>query len=116
VTANGLEWTRGEPKRFASSNVGRRGFCAACGTPLTYEYEGGVDVAIGALDDPTLAPPTVQLNPTDKLPIYEALHTLPGRPPEEAEANQAYLASVASHQHPDHDTANWPPKARHSND
>ena len=37
VSANGLRWTRGEPKRFASSNLIRRGFCADCGTPLTYE-------------------------------------------------------------------------------
>ncbi|WP_353642051.1 GFA family protein [Mesorhizobium sp. WSM2239] len=104
VTAKGLEWTRGEPRRFASSNVARRGFCAACGTPLTYEYEGGIDVAIGALDDPNLAPPTVQLNPADKLPIYDELHRLPGRPPGEQAASDAFLASVESHQHPDHDT------------
>ena len=30
-----LTWTRGEPKRFQSSNHGYRGFCADCGTPLT---------------------------------------------------------------------------------
>mgnify|MGYP006200096753 CR=1 FL=1 len=44
-----LEWTRGEPKRFQSSNVVRRGFCADCGTPLTYEAPDGVAVAAGAL-------------------------------------------------------------------
>ena len=43
-----LEWTRGEPKRFQSSNVVRRGFCADCGTPLTYEAPDGVAVAAGA--------------------------------------------------------------------
>ena len=48
VTAHDLEWTRGEPKRFASSNKVQRGFCAACGTPLTYEYGGPVEVAVGA--------------------------------------------------------------------
>ncbi len=106
VTAKGLEWTRGEPRRFASSNVARRGFCEACGTPLTYEYEGGVDVAIGALDDPNLAPPTVQLNPADKLAVYDELHRLPGRPPDEQAATGAFLASVESNQHPDHDTHN----------
>ncbi|NGO53986.1 GFA family protein [Allomesorhizobium camelthorni] len=112
VTAKGLEWTRGEPKRFASSNVARRGFCAACGTPLTYEYEGGIDVAIGALDDPNLAPPTVQLNPADKLAVYDELHRLPGRPPDEQAASDAFLASVENHQHPDHDTESWPSKER----
>ena len=106
VTAKGLEWTRGEPKRFASSNVAKRGFCEACGTPLTYEYEGGIDVAIGALDDPNLAPPTVQLNLADKLAVYDELHRLPGRPPGEQPPTDAFLASVKSNQHPDHDTPN----------
>ncbi|WP_042674698.1 GFA family protein, partial [Xanthomonas citri] len=37
VSVRGTEfrWTRGEPKRFASSTVVQRGFCADCGTPLT---------------------------------------------------------------------------------
>ena len=47
-----LEWTRGEPKRFRSSNVVQRGFCADCGTPLTYEAPDGVALAAGAFDDP----------------------------------------------------------------
>lgn len=35
VDAGRIEWTRGAPRRFASSNLVRRGFCADCGTPLT---------------------------------------------------------------------------------
>ena len=31
-----LVWTRGAPKVFASSDIAKRGFCADCGTPLTY--------------------------------------------------------------------------------
>jgi hypothetical protein len=108
VGAKGLEWTRGEPERFASSNVVKRGFCAKCGTPLTYEYEGGVEIAIGALDDPELAPPTVELNLADKLSFFAHLAELPGRPEKEAAASDAFLASVVSHQHPDEETAGWP--------
>lgn len=108
VGARGLEWTRGQPARFASSNVVKRGFCAKCGTPLTYEYEGGVEVAIGALDDPELAPPTVELNPADKLSFFAHLHELHGRPEKESAANSAFLASVVNHQHPDEETAAWP--------
>ena len=108
VTAHGLTWTRGAPAKFASSNAATRGFCRDCGTPLTYEYEGGVDVAIGALDDPSLAEPTVQLNPADKQAVFDRLHALPGRPEAEKASNAAYLASVVSYQHPDHDTENWP--------
>src|SRR6476659_8086829 len=69
VTGHGVEWTRGEPTRFRSSNLVRRGFCSACGTPLTYEYDGGTELAIGAFDDPTVAAPTIQVNPADLLPF-----------------------------------------------
>jgi hypothetical protein len=58
----GLTWTQGEPSYFRSSDIARRGFCAACGTPLSYQPdEGPAEVAIGALDDPAavrLAPRT----------------------------------------------------------
>jgi len=112
VTAKGLTWTRGEPSRFASSNVVRRGFCDRCGTPLTYEYEGGIEIAIGALDDPELAPPAIQVNPADKLSFFETLHALPWRLPGESAAVDAFVASVESRQHPDRDTETWPPEAQ----
>lgn len=108
VTANGLEWTRGSPKRFASSNAASRGFCGHCGTPLTYEYESGIDIAIGALDDPELAAPVVQLNPNDRLSFFGHLHALPGRPSAEQAGADAFLVAVLSRQHPDHDTQSWP--------
>lgn len=108
VTAHGLEWTRGRPKTFASSNMVTRGFCADCGTPLTYAYDGGIEVAIGALDTPALAAPVIQVNPTDKQPFADGLAALPIRP-DDAEPHWAALkAAVVSYQHPDHDTAEWP--------
>jgi hypothetical protein len=111
VTAHGLEWTRGRPKHFASSNLARRGFCAECGTPLTYEYESGeAELAIGALDDPALAAPVVQVNPTDKQPFTDALTALPTRPVGAEPEMEEVKARVVSYQHPDHDTAEWPPK------
>ena len=49
----GLVWTRGSPTYFQSSNRARRSFCAACGTPLTFEAEGdAVELAIVAFDQP----------------------------------------------------------------
>jgi len=108
VTARGLEWTRGGPAHFQSSNVVRRGFCAGCGTPLTYEYEGGVEVAIGALDEPARAAPAVQVNPADMLPFFDGLHALPFRKQGDSQAQDAFMRSVIGHQHPDHDTENWP--------
>ena len=56
-----LNWTRGTPGVFQSSNVAQRGFCKDCGTPLTFKFEGDeINVTTGSLDDPTAAPPTVQ--------------------------------------------------------
>ena len=54
VSVRGVQfsWTRGQPRYFQSSNVVRRGFCADCGTPLTYEAPDGVAVAAGAFDEP----------------------------------------------------------------
>ena len=43
----------------------KRGFCAHCGTPLTYEYEGGTEVAIGALDEPAKAAPVKKARPNE---------------------------------------------------
>lgn len=108
VTAKGLEWTRGEPSRYQSSNLVRRGFCEKCGTPLTYEYDDVVDVAIGALDEPARAAPAIQVNPADMLPFFDKLHMLPFRPDSEVASAEAFLASVVSYQHPDYDTEIWP--------
>jgi len=112
VTGDGVVWTRGQPSYFASSNKFRRGFCSACGTPLTYERIGGaadgsVELAIGALDDPGRAPPSRQVNFGSHVPFFADLAALPVRASEDA----AWIAAqgIVTRQHPDHDTASWPP-------
>ena len=114
VSSFDVTWTRGEPKYFGSSDKIRRGFCSECGTPLTYEEidrlpGAEVEIAIGAFDDPTVAPPMIQVNPTDKLAFFDGLAALPVRT-EAPPGWSDYMASLVSHQHPDHDTAVWPPK------
>jgi hypothetical protein len=110
VSAPSLRWTRGAPRRFASSNHAQRGFCAACGTPLTFEPdEGPVEVAIGAFDDPAAIRPVIQHSRETGLPWLAALDSLPARTPREAEQVAPYYASIRSRQHPDHDTPTWPP-------
>ncbi len=54
-----FSWTRGEPSFFESSTAAKRGFCARCGTPLTFAYNdsASLDVTIGSLDDPEVAGP-----------------------------------------------------------
>ena len=114
VTALGLTWTRGEPKIFQSSNRAERGFSNECGTPLTFGVGSSVDVAVCALDDPSVAPPIVQLAPEFRVPWADSLPDLPGRPESEAGKAAAYYASIVSYQHPDYDTDRWPPKGRAS--
>ena len=104
VALDGLIWTRGERKRFRSSNKVWRGFCEACGTPLTWEHTSGpVSVMIGALDDPAAARPTEQLGSSSKLPWADDISVLPTHHPTESRA-AAHLASIESLQHPDRDT------------
>jgi hypothetical protein len=112
VTAKGLTWTRGALKHFQSSKTIRRGFCADCGTPLTFEYPVNgkpfVDVAIATFDRAAEIAPIIQLSPEAALPWTASVTSLPGYPPEEHVSRQAWMNSIATNQHPDHDTEQWP--------
>jgi len=112
VTSYGLTWTRGEPRYFQSSNRVRRGFCADCGTQLTYEYGAEPEVAIGAFDNPEVAGPVIQVNPADKLSFFDGLASLPTRRPDEQLEHETFKTTIVSYQHPDHDSAVWPPERR----
>lgn len=104
VTAHGLVWTRGGPKRFRSSNLVQRGFCADCGTPLTYEPDGfPTEIAICTLDDPASVPPVIQVGVESRLPWFHGLAELPSRPSAETAAAAEFFSRIVSYQHPDHD-------------
>ena len=105
-----LIWTRGEPKKFQSSNAAARGFCANCGTPLTYEAPDGIAIAIGAFDDPTDIVPMVQWGVEAKLPYVDRVPTLPGHDTLADQDGAPFLVKLVSYQHPDRDTDVWPPK------
>ena len=105
-----LTWTRGEPKRFKSSNFAHRGFCGDCGTPLTYEAPDGVALAIAAFDDPASIPPTIQWGTEAKLPYVDAIPQLLGEATMADMESAPFLADLVSYQHPDHDTETWPPE------
>ncbi len=49
-----VAWETAPPATYMSSPFGRRGFCAACGTPLTFDYPDSarIDLTIGSLDAP----------------------------------------------------------------
>jgi len=110
VTAHQIEWTRGAASHFQSSDKIRRGFCSACGTPLTYEADDGVEIAIGTLDDPPLAAPVAQVNAASRQPFFEDLCSLPQVSDDNRAENDAWNAGLTSFQHPDHETAAWPPE------
>jgi hypothetical protein len=101
VTVNlaDLTWTRGAPSRFQSSDAIQRGFCAACGTPLTYEWSADrIDLAVFAFDDPSRVEPVVQLAVEGRPAWMDHLADMPVRPA------LGPSGPVVSRQHPDHDT------------
>lgn len=99
VAVADLVWTRGAPAHFQSSDRVRRGFCAACGTPLTFEWSADqIDLAVFAFDDPSRVEPVVQLAVEGRPAWMDHLADMPVRPP------LGPSGPVVSHQHPDHDT------------
>jgi hypothetical protein len=102
----------GEPKRFRSSSAALRGFCAECGTPLTYEAPDGVALAIGAFDMPEDIAPTVAWGVEAKLPYVDDIAHLPEKDTMGDLASAPFLAELKSFQHPDYDTESWPPEAQ----
>lgn len=108
VTARGIKWTKGERSIFHSSNRNWRGFCSKCGTPLTYEFKSddpdeGIELSIGSLDNPDLAPPTVQVNVDAKRHFVDDLFNLPAVEPMQLAEDEAWNAGVISNQHPNFD-------------
>jgi hypothetical protein len=71
VTRSQLVLLSGEPTSYRSSAGVRRGFCAACGSALTYETTASpatIDITTVSLDDPTLFPPTREVWLDHRLP------------------------------------------------
>lgn len=111
VPRDRFELTRGLLAIFRSSDPVERGFCSACGTPLTFSYRDSdrISVTLGSLDDPTAIPPRAQYGIEARMPWFAELAGLPGSTTE-ADTSGDRLAQIRSsnHQHPDHDTAEWP--------
>ncbi len=106
VTVPEITWTRGALKHFQSSNKVRRGFCGDCGTPLTFEYDGKVDVAIATFDKAATIAPVIQMARNERLPFVDTLARVPVRSDEPA-WRSGWVATIISNQHPDHETDTW---------
>ena len=115
VPREALAWTLGRPAHFRSSAAAERGFCAACGTPLTFRYVHSerIAVSIGSLDEPEKVAPKNQVGIEGRLSWFATLPTLPDdKTTEEDEPALAAKIAASNHQHPDHDTERWPPEPK----
>ena len=106
--------TRGEIAWFQSSDLARRGFCRACGTPMIFDYPDFPDIGVlvGCFDTPSAVPPMVQYGNESRVAWFGDLTGLPGTAPTYAVDPMGYLPRIAAsnRQHPDHDTPHWTPR------
>jgi hypothetical protein len=94
-------FTKGEPKYYRSSAFARRGFCAVCGSPLVFVYDGNPDawILFGSLDHPEDWPltrdaawgQTEHVYIESKVPWYEITDGLP-----QNQANESMVAQAAA--------------------
>jgi hypothetical protein len=103
VARGDFAWVKGRPGIFRSSQAVERGFCAACGTPLSFRYldRDRISISLGSLDDPRAIAPARQYGIEGRLPFLAELSGLPGSRTEDevpAEARER----LKSRQHPDH--------------
>ncbi len=72
--------TQGQMTEFATSPQVLRGFCARCGSSLTYRHElrsGEIDITICTLDVPAALAPTAHIFVQDRLPYVHLSDGLP---------------------------------------
>ena len=102
VPADKFVVTRGSVSTFVSSDIAERGFCASCGTPLSYRSHltGRVLVTIGSFDNPNALAIETQYE------VGTQVHWLPSALSMPTVSIEQWLAGknrkdVGSHQHPD---------------
>lgn len=71
----------GELRVYSSSASGRRTFCAACGTHLTFELTHSdvttIDIALATLDDPEALRPEFHIWTSSQLSWFDTVDNLP---------------------------------------
>lgn len=112
IAKDKLTWTRGAPTFLPTSPTSERGFCNACGTPLTYAVttRDRISVTMYSLDDPSaIAMPHRQIGTESRADWLDGLNDLPGFTTETS-SGANFTPDNDSFQHPDHDTpADWTP-------
>jgi len=94
--------TRGQIATFASSDIAERGFCSACGTPLTYRgvMSRRISVAICSLDEPDAVAPQFQLGAESAVHWLADALAAPNTRTDEWLAREK-IAAIDNRQHPD---------------
>ena len=77
----------GEPSRYASSKIAERGFCARCGTPLSFSYNDSknMDISVGSLDEPDRMKPVMHVGVESRLAHFSIDPDLPTKRVDEFE-------------------------------
>ena len=103
--ADSVEFTRGAVSTFRSSEAVERGFCPACGTPLTFRRVGAdtLGLTLGSLDEPGAVSPVFQLGVESRVGWVASALALPGTAIEDWLSSRG-VSSPESRQHPDHET------------
>jgi len=77
-----VSYPKGERKFYESSPGVKRAFCDQCGTPLTWEGDGGelgplAEFLISTLDNPEAFAPQCHIHHGERLPWFETSDNLP---------------------------------------
>jgi len=104
IEKSNFAWTKGTPAAFRSSSVAMRDFCAACGTPLSFRRIDGsrIEILTGTFDRPDQVVPTRQFGTESRLGWVVSIANLPSLTTLQNYGPEK-MATIVSHQHPDHD-------------
>ena len=104
IPRENFRWTKGTPATFRSSSIAERGFCAACGTPLSFGRIDGprIEIMTGAFDRPDRVIPTQQFGTESRHGWVVGIANLPSQTTQQNYGPEK-MATIVSHQHPDHD-------------
>ncbi len=77
-----VEFTAEERQIYKSSSDVERGFCGKCGTPLTWEGDGGehgpmIEILISTIDDPNALVPQFHIHHDERIEWFEVADGLP---------------------------------------
>ncbi|OUM01388.1 GFA family protein [Variovorax sp. JS1663] len=78
-----VEFPALKPTVYESSPGARRGFCARCGTQISFTADyipGLIDLTIGSLDEPARVAPALHYWDSERLPWVHFADTLPRHP------------------------------------